>query len=48
MEEYLRGLRDAGVRDIRGAVVAASGHFAPNENPDDVAAPLRDFIGLGS
>jgi pimeloyl-ACP methyl ester carboxylesterase len=47
MEEYLRGLRDAGVRDISGAVVAGSGHFAPNENPDAVVALLRDFIGLG-
>ncbi|HEU6450512.1 MAG TPA: alpha/beta hydrolase [Gemmatimonadaceae bacterium] len=46
MQEYLRGLRDAGVRDIRGAVVPGSGHFAPNERPDDVAALLRGFIGL--
>jgi pimeloyl-ACP methyl ester carboxylesterase len=46
MDEYLRGLRDAGVQDIRGAIVAGSGHFAPNESPDAVAALLREFVGL--
>jgi pimeloyl-ACP methyl ester carboxylesterase len=46
VEEYLRGLRAAGVRDIRGTIVAGSGHFPPNERPDDVAALLREFMGL--
>ena len=46
MEDYLRGLRAAGLEDLRGALVADSGHYAADEQPRAVADAIGRFIGL--
>jgi pimeloyl-ACP methyl ester carboxylesterase len=46
METYLKGLRDGGLRDVQGGVIPNSGHFAPAEQPGEVLAALRAFMGL--
>jgi pimeloyl-ACP methyl ester carboxylesterase len=43
--DYVAGLRDSGLTDVRGEIVAASGHFAPDEQAESVAGLLRQFIG---
>ncbi len=47
LTRYVTGLREAGPRRVRGDVIPGSGHFAPDERPDDVAAALRTFIADG-
>jgi pimeloyl-ACP methyl ester carboxylesterase len=42
--KYLDGFREAGLRDLRGRVIADCGHFAPNEQPHEVVAAIREFI----
>jgi pimeloyl-ACP methyl ester carboxylesterase len=47
METYLKGLRDGGLRNVQGRGIPNSGHFAPAEQPAEVLAALRAFMGLG-
>ena len=42
--DYLKGLRDAGLRNLRGELIVGSGHFAPDEAPAAVAASIRNFV----
>jgi pimeloyl-ACP methyl ester carboxylesterase len=42
---YARGLLDAGLRDVRSAVIPGSGHFLPDEQPEYLVAALQRFIG---
>jgi pimeloyl-ACP methyl ester carboxylesterase len=44
LEQYLGGLKAAGMTDVRGGVIKGSGHFAPDEQPDRVAAAVREFM----
>lgn len=44
LAEYLAGLRAGGLADLRGEIIAGSGHFAPDEQPESVADLLRRFI----
>ncbi len=44
IDAYLRGLRDAGMREVRGRIIPGSGHFAPNERPGEVLALLHEFL----
>jgi pimeloyl-ACP methyl ester carboxylesterase len=46
MEQYARGFRDAGVVQLTCAVVADSGHFTPEEQPEEVCQHLRAFLGV--
>jgi pimeloyl-ACP methyl ester carboxylesterase len=46
LARYVDGLREAGLQKVGGALIANSGHFAPDEQPDAVAALLRNFLGL--
>jgi pimeloyl-ACP methyl ester carboxylesterase len=46
LDRYLEGLRRGGLRDVRGAVIANSGHFAPDEQPGEVARALERFLEL--
>lgn len=48
LDRYLEGLRHGGLRDVQGAEIADSGHFAPDEQPEAVAAALARFLGLDS
>jgi pimeloyl-ACP methyl ester carboxylesterase len=43
-ETYVRELRAAGLRRLRGEVIANSGHFTPDEQPAALAGLLRRFI----
>jgi pimeloyl-ACP methyl ester carboxylesterase len=42
---YLRGLQQAGFRDVRGAMLTDCGHFSPDEQPQQLANALCEFIG---
>jgi pimeloyl-ACP methyl ester carboxylesterase len=44
---YVRGLRQSGLRNVAGRTIPRSGHFAPDEQPQEVSAALRSFMGLG-
>jgi pimeloyl-ACP methyl ester carboxylesterase len=46
LARYVDGLREAGLQKVGGALIADSGHFAPDEQPQAVAALLRKFLGL--
>jgi pimeloyl-ACP methyl ester carboxylesterase len=46
IEEYLKGFRAAGLQDVRGALIADSGHYAPDEQPAAVADAIRRFVGV--
>lgn len=48
LERYVEGLRHGGLRDVEGAEIADSGHFAPDEQPESVAVALERFLQLGS
>ena len=41
---YIHGLRDAGLRHVRGEAIEGSGHFVPTEQPERVAAALLQFM----
>ena len=43
LDDYAEGLRASGLVDVRGGLIAASGHFAPEEQPRAVADALRAF-----
>jgi pimeloyl-ACP methyl ester carboxylesterase len=44
MQVYVRGLQDSGLRDVRPVIIPNAGHFAPHEQPEAIAAALREFI----
>jgi pimeloyl-ACP methyl ester carboxylesterase len=48
LERYVRGLRDAGLRDVGGQVIPKSGHFIADEQPRQLLTALRRFMGLTS
>ena len=46
MEPYLQGLRENGLENLQGKVIPNCGHFSPDEQPELVAAALREFMKL--
>jgi pimeloyl-ACP methyl ester carboxylesterase len=48
IEPYLKGLRENGIENLQGKVIPNCGHFSPDEQPELVAAALREFMGLSS
>jgi pimeloyl-ACP methyl ester carboxylesterase len=46
IDDYLKGLRAAGLQDVRGALIPDSGHYAPDEQPRAVAQAIGRFIGI--
>jgi pimeloyl-ACP methyl ester carboxylesterase len=44
LEDYVRGLRDAGFARARGERIDDCGHFSPDEQPAALAAALRRFL----
>jgi len=46
LERYVRGLRDAGLRNVTGQAIPDCGHFTADEQPAALVAALRGFIGL--
>ena len=47
LERHVKGLRESGLRDVRGALIPDSGHFSPEEQPEAVSRALREFLDLG-
>jgi len=43
MEDYVRGLRQAGVTDLETGILPQCGEYAPEEAPQALIAALRDF-----
>jgi pimeloyl-ACP methyl ester carboxylesterase len=44
MQSYLDGLRKSGLEKVSGKVLAHCGHFSADEQPEALAAALREFI----
>ena len=44
LQDYLQGLRDAGLVNLSGRLIANCGHFSPEEQPKALAAALADFV----
>lgn len=44
IDEYVAGLRQAGLTSVTAARIADSGHFTPEENPDQVWAEIARFL----
>jgi pimeloyl-ACP methyl ester carboxylesterase len=46
LECYLKGFRESGLHKIQGRLIADSGHFAPDEQPNEVVNALREFMEI--
>jgi len=46
IEQYVRGFRAAGLDSVVGAVIPDCGHFANEEQPQEVARLISSFIGI--
>jgi pimeloyl-ACP methyl ester carboxylesterase len=46
IEQYVLGLRGAGLRNVSGQVIPNSGHFVADEQPKQLLSALRGFMGL--
>jgi pimeloyl-ACP methyl ester carboxylesterase len=44
--DYLEGFKKSGLDTIKGGLIPNSGHFAPEEQPDEVAKAIDDFIKM--
>lgn len=45
IQDYVAGLQKSGLYNLSSKLIAASGHFAPEEQPESVAGVIREFIG---
>jgi pimeloyl-ACP methyl ester carboxylesterase len=45
IQDYVLGLQKSGLRNLSSKLIAASGHFAPEEKPELVAEVIREFVG---
>jgi pimeloyl-ACP methyl ester carboxylesterase len=44
MEEYVEGLKLGGVLNLTAKQISGSGHFVPEENPDELAEAIDQFV----
>jgi pimeloyl-ACP methyl ester carboxylesterase len=44
IEDYIAGFKKSGLKNIKGKLIANSGHFAPEEQPNEVALAIDNFI----
>ena len=44
LERYLAGFREHGLCELVGDVVAGSGHFMPEEQPEALARRIAAFV----
>jgi pimeloyl-ACP methyl ester carboxylesterase len=44
LDLYLTGLREGGLLNVQGKIIPNSGHFSPDEQPDEVVNQLKKFI----
>ena len=42
LEDYVKGLRESGLPNVEGRLIPNSGHYAPDEQPGEVVAILRN------
>ena len=47
LENYLKGLRDGGIVNLRGEIIENSGHFSPEEQPETIISLIKEFINKG-
>lgn len=47
LENYLRGLRESGLHKVTGRIISNCGHWAPEEQPDEVVSVLQEFMASG-
>lgn len=45
INDYTAGLQKSGLHNLSSKLIAASGHFAPEEQPELVAGAIREFVG---
>ena len=48
IEQYLSGLREAGIQNLHSALIPNAGHFAPEEAPLEVWQAIEGFLEAGS
>ncbi len=48
INEYVEGFTEAGIMNIKSAIVKDSGHFAPEEQPEAVWQYISDFVNKNS
>jgi pimeloyl-ACP methyl ester carboxylesterase len=44
LEEYTKGFLKAGVTHLSSKLIPRSGHFAPDERPEEVARVIDEFL----
>jgi len=44
MSEYMKGFRGVGIHSIKSALISGSGHYTPEENPEEVWRAIATFI----
>jgi hypothetical protein len=44
LEDYVKGFREAGLRNIQGQVIPNRDHFAPESKPEEVLAALQRLL----
>lgn len=47
MDDYAAGFRAAGIKNLRTGLIEGSGHFAPEEAPDQVWDRIEAFTVTG-
>ncbi|GAB3939913.1 alpha/beta hydrolase [Spirosoma harenae] len=44
LDEYLNSFKESGLVTIQGQLISGSGHYAPEESPDEVIKALKAFL----
>ncbi len=44
IELYLKAFRESGLSNVQGKIILNSGHYAPEEQPDEVWNAIKEFI----
>jgi hypothetical protein len=44
LERYLAGFREHGLCQLSGDTIAGSGHFTPDEQPEQLALRIEQFL----
>ncbi len=45
IEEYVDGFKDAGIKNVQSEIIKDCGHFAPEEQPEEVWKVIKAFLG---
>ncbi len=44
IDRYVAGFREAGIKSVQSATIKECGHFAPDEQPEEVWATIKSFL----